>query len=66
MLTPTPSSVPYGYSIWAGGARVGEVCLEMGWSADEVLSGSFEIGGVPWVVVVYCWLMVLEVLVAVG
>ena len=38
----------------------------MGWSADEVMSGSFEIGGVPWVVVVYCWLMVLEVLVAVG
>ena len=37
----------------------------MGWSDDVVVSGSFDIGGVPWVVVC-CWLMVLEVVVAVG
>ena len=36
VLTPTPSSYPYGYSTWAGGASVGEAWLEIGWADDGV------------------------------
>ena len=29
LLTPTPSALPYGYSMCAGGANVGAGCVEM-------------------------------------
>ena len=41
VLTPTPSAYPWGYSTWAGGASVGEVWLEMGWTDDvDLLEGA--------------------------
>jgi hypothetical protein len=72
VLIPTPSAYPYGYSTWAGGASVGEVCLKANWADDDVelLVGAVWASGC-WVAVMLwlsvavsgsmCWLLVWAV-----